>query len=201
MFKNKLTITFVLMIGFCFHTYAQSIYEEARNEYLYGDLKKAIVLFSTSIKNGEQIAKSYMYRGVAKSFLNDFTGAKSDLNASEEIDSDDFELYYYYGKYHYLKGEYNLSLNCFDKSIVLNKDFADSYDARALSRFLLEDYEGSIADENKAIQLNPKKYIYYTNRGNIFLQLNMYDEAINNFNHSIKIKPTSKAYTLSLIHI
>ncbi|MGC4038627.1 MAG: hypothetical protein QM764_21875 [Chitinophagaceae bacterium] len=81
--KKKWEILFgiVLLTNTCF---GQDYFKKASTEYFTGDLNKAIELFSKAIENNEELSKSYMYQGAAKSFLQSFDDGLKDLDASKK---------------------------------------------------------------------------------------------------------------------
>lgn len=171
-----------------------SIYETASKEYFQGDLNKAIALFTKSIENGEEIAKSYMYRGAAESFLNNFTDALADLNSSFKLDSLNDKIYYYYGKLYLFQGEYNTAIRYYSIAILKNPKYPAAYDERAVANSLLGDFEAAINDENTAIGIDSANQLYYTDRGFAKLKLGKYEAAIKDFDISLKLQVNQKAY-------
>lgn len=190
-FKNCFLFIVIFFPNFCF---SQNYYEDASKEYFYGDLSKSISLFTKSIENKQEIAKSYMYRGAAKSFLKMFDDALSDLNFSKQLDSTNVKLDYYYGKLYLFKGNYSLAIQYYSNAIFKSPNDAFSYDERAAAKVLIGDFKGAIADENIAISIDSTKEYFYTDRGFAKLKLKMYDVAINDFNTSLKIEPNQKAF-------
>jgi tetratricopeptide (TPR) repeat protein len=60
---------------------------------------------------------------------------------------------------------------------------------------LLKDYQGAVADYDKAIALNPKCGGYYCNRGDAEFWLKMVTEAQADYNKSIELDPhNAQAY-------
>ena len=177
---------FFLIENFC---YSQKQYELGYKEYLYGDLNKALDLFSKSIEDNQEVAKSYMMRGVTKAYLNDFYHAIEDLNESHKIDSSDYYLYYSYGKVYVLSGFYNKGLEYLNRAIFINQNDEYVYDYRAITKIKLDDYEGAIKDENIAITLNPKIDYFYNARGFAKAGLKMYKEAIEDYTKALELIP------------
>jgi len=67
----------------------------------------------------------------------------------------------------------------------------------ARSRFSLKDYQGAIADLNKAIAINPNSPKTYSLRGRSKIILKDYQGAIADLNKEIEINPNSpKAYSM-----
>lgn len=84
-----------------------------------------------------------------------------------------------------------LSLPCFSSDIKAN-DYCNS----GLKKLELENYQGSIEDYDKAVQLEPSNYDAYLNRGRCKYALKDYNNAIADFTIAIKINPNcNKAYS------
>ena len=80
-----------------------------------------------------------------------------------------------------------------NKSLTL-KQSAEGYRYRGIGASLLKDYQGAIADYNKAIAINPRDANAYNNRGNPKKGLKDYQGAIADFSKAIAIDPQSVAY-------
>jgi PGF-CTERM protein len=60
--------------------------------------------------------------------------------------------------------EYEKAIECFDKAIELDPNYANAYNNRGLTYYHLKQYERAIEDYNKAIELNPNGADAYYNR-------------------------------------
>ena len=58
----------------------------------------------------------------------------------------------------FLKGELERAIADFDLAIGTDPHLAAGYYNRAIARFRLEDFDGSLTDFNRAIQLNPRSW-------------------------------------------
>lgn len=67
------------------------------------------------------------------------------------------------------KGEYNKSIEMFDKSIDLKSDWEISYFYRAAAHQALEKFDDAMLDYSKAISINPKMTDAYYNKAQITL--------------------------------
>lgn len=93
------------------------------------------------------------------------------------------------------QGNYDLAISEYEKAIVLNPKYADSYNKRGLVYFNKNMYEQAIKDYTEAIQLNPKYTDAYNNRGIIYYNQEKYDLAIIDYSKSIELDPKyAKAY-------
>jgi len=61
-------------------------------------------------------------------------------------------------------GKYEKAIECFDKAIELNPNFAWAYNNRGTAHYYLKEYEKAVEDYNKAIELDPKDTRAYDNR-------------------------------------
>lgn len=177
------------------HLHSQSYFENGKHQYLNGDYKSAFDLFTKAIDTEDILrSKSYMFRGATRLFLGQIAEAKGDLDVSYSLDSADAKLFYYYGKYFLFRGEYDSCILFSVKSLKYDSTDADVYDQRAVAKSLNGDLQGAYDDENIAIRLNKSKEFFYSNRAYISISLKKYDEAIEDLNTSLSIKPSQKAY-------
>ena len=188
-------IIFVIVIIFSFgYTKSQSYYELGLKAYQEEKDDLAIELFTKSIENNQELAKSYMMRASVKTILEKYVEAFSDINQSINLDSMYYKSYYYYGRIYFLQGFYSSALKYFDKAISMYKNNSDIYDERAICKIMLENFKGAIEDESYAIQLNSKNENYYLTRGVAKMRLNLFEDAIKDYDNSLNILPTQKAY-------
>jgi tetratricopeptide (TPR) repeat protein len=192
--KTLKYLPLIILISISKFCYSQSYFEAAYNEYFNGDISKSIPLFTKSIKNSQEVAKSYMYRGAAKSFLKMYDDALLDLDSSKALDSTNTKLNYYYGKLYLFKGDNSIAIQYYSNAILQNPKDPFAYDERAVAKALLNDFNGAIADENIAIYIDSTKEYFYSDRGFARLKLKEYNEAIKDFNASLKLEPNQKAY-------
>jgi tetratricopeptide (TPR) repeat protein len=175
-------------------SFGQSGYEAAMNEYLHGDLNKAIALFTGSIRNKDSVSDAYMYRGMANAFCGKFSTAIKDLDSSQFLNPANKKIDYAYAKVYLIKGEYSLSLDYNNLAIKEDPVNADVFDQRATIEIVLGNYIEAIKDENAAIKINSSLALYFTNRGFAQYKLNNFKDALTDFNHSIQIMASHKAY-------
>jgi tetratricopeptide (TPR) repeat protein len=64
--------------------------------------------------------------------------------------------------------------------------------ARGLAHDVLGNYDGAIADFDKALQLDPRRAAIYASRGNAYEAKNDYEHAIANFDRAIQLEPNRK---------
>ena len=65
-----------------------------------------------------------------------------------------------------------------------------SLNNRALARWRLHDLRAAVSDFNAALKLAPAEPTLYNNRGNVLLELKLYDEAEKDFDQAIALAPS-----------
>ena len=66
---------------------------------------------------------------------------------------------------------------------------SDAYDNRGVGYNGKKQYDLSIPDFNKAINLNPRNYQAFNNRGNAYYNKEQYDDAMDSYDGSLRINP------------
>ena len=89
----------------------------------------------------------------------------------------------------HIKGNPREAIYYHNKSISLNKDYAEPYDGRGFAHYMLGQYQLAVEDYNKAIPLKPGYADYYNNRGLSYSALGQYQLAVDDYNEAIRLKP------------
>lgn len=186
-------IVVILLLLNTSNFYSQNYFELGSKEFDNSNYLKALDLFTSSIENKTDIAKSYLYRGATNLFLNKVENAKTDLDESFKLDKSDAKLFYYFGKYYFLIKDYKSSIDNYDIAISKDSKYALAYSARGAIKCLSGNCETGMKDLDDAIRLEPKNYLLYITKGYTKLKLGKYEESVTDFETSLKIKPSQKA--------
>ncbi len=198
--KFRLLFPFLLLFtsqGFAqynFDTYFKEAVKDV-NEKNYTDALPKLNL-CLQVKPGESAA--YFYRGVCKYFLNDYQGAKQDL-----LDATAHYSPIYYDAYHFLAlskdrlEDFMGAIADFNK--ILDKYNTDPamYVERAFSKLSALDYNGAVADCNKAYSMAPMGISeagenLYLCRGAAENGLNEYEKALRDYDKALTINPKNE---------
>ena len=106
----------------------------------------------------------------------------------------DYKKYLDEGIYEFQCGKYKDALANFDKSLELKNDWEIPYFYRGAANQALENYDDTILDYTKAIQINDKMTDAYYNRANILLSRKDIknpdiNRAISDLNKSLELDP------------
>lgn len=91
-----------------------------------------------------------------------------------------------------LIGKLQKSKADFDHCILLNGEFAMSYDSRGVVNTQLGEYQSALIDFNRAIELDPTLATAWLNRANVKIQLKLFKEALEDYNQALGLKPDFK---------
>jgi len=132
-------------------------------------------------------AQDYLSRGSSLYEKGDFDGAIADFTKAIEISSRP-DHRSRAGDWKNKTGFGDAAMN-FDKVRALDPLTAVAYANRGLARYQLRDYDGVIADCNRAMAINPRLTDAYNNRGLARYAQADYDGALSDFDRAITINP------------
>ncbi|NJR50495.1 MAG: tetratricopeptide repeat protein [Leptolyngbyaceae cyanobacterium CSU_1_3] len=161
----------------------------SQSEAAFADFNRAIEL-APNDPNG------YFERGYAYYKSNNPDRAIVDFSQVIKLKPQFADAYYFRGiNYTYKKPVDALGANLdFSQAIKLDPTQVRYYDARGKLRNDSKDYQGTIADYTKVIQLAPSANVY-SDRGFAFAALGKNDAAIADYNQAIRLVPKHlKAY-------
>ncbi len=199
---NRILVLITFILFFSKSGYSQNEFQEALVVYENDDLNKAVELFTNIINSKKDVAKALMYRSDCLINLGKAVEAKKDLEQSLKLDPSTPKIHYFYGRYYIFNKEPEKALESFSEEIKHNDKDNQSFDGRAIAKVQLKDFKGAIIDEDHAISLYPTDHTFYNNRGFAKIQLELLNEALEDFKLSLKVNPNSKAYAnIGLVYI
>ena len=174
----------------------------AQAYYFRGSAKLDLLDFKGAIEDYDKsisldiVADTYVMRGLVKEELEDFIGAIEDYNKAISLDQNHAEAYANRGNSYRDIGNYFDAMSDHNKAIELssfakNSRFLEKmYLNRGVTKYTLaKDYEGSIEDYNKAIEINPNYFKAFRERGISKSANGDYEGSIKDFNKAIEINP------------
>ena len=120
---------------------------------------------------------------------NDFVSAREIIeNELKKVDAKS-EYYFYLAL---ITEDLETKRDLYTGAIENRKDFLDAYINRGLVKNELGDYDGSIADYNKAIEIDSKCALAYNNRGYTKYKKQDFKGALEDYNKAILLNPKFK---------
>ncbi len=84
---------------------------------------------------------------------------------------------------------YAAALEALDQVVTQAPDYAEGWNRRATVRFLVKDYEGSIADIDRTLELEPRHFGALSGLGQIYLLQQRPVEALEAFDQALEANP------------
>lgn len=81
------------------------------------------------------------------------------------------------------------AISHFDRAIQLSPDFAEAYNQRAISHFLMDEHEESLADCRKAVELMPHHFGAWAGTGHNHANLRRWRCAMEAYERALAINP------------
>jgi len=148
---------------------------------------------SALIATGRGNVPEYHYaRGAALLDKRDCDGALADFDAAVQLKPN--EAAYHGGRgmvFYTCKRDFHQALDAFSEVVRLTPNDAAAWDIRSNCKQLLGDLDGAIADDTRAIQLDPKTAMYRGNRAIAYQEKGDRVNALADFNFEVQASPTS----------
>lgn len=127
-----------------------------KNALYYEDFVLSIQYFNQVIKIKPYLAEPYMYRGIAKISLGDYTGAEQDCSSAIERNPFVPQAYFARGYARNNINKYEEAISDFNKALEFSPENTDVIANRGEAKERINDFEGAINDWNLYRKLNPK---------------------------------------------
>ena len=172
--------------------------------YSLGKFQEAIADYTNAIKINNKDPNNYLYRGIARFSIGEKQNAKADFLKSIEINPDYVLAYVFRGIVSLSLKDYKSAIYDLKKALEkvtekINPQLASSvYLPLGLVQFIIEDYQGAIANFTKVIELNPDyAELGYVSLGLVRLSIEDYQGAIADYNKVIELNPEhAEAYII-----
>jgi tetratricopeptide (TPR) repeat protein len=161
--------------------------------YAYSNLfsdKEAFADFDRAIELAPADSKFYYERGYAYYLRNNSQKAIADFSQSIKLNPDFEDAYYFRALNEQVSNLHNADADL-TVCIKLNSKEFKYYTERGEVRYKLGEYQRSVDDYTRAIQIRPDLE-FYSNRGFSLTALQKYEQALNDFNHAIRLYPRSE---------
>lgn len=151
--------------------------------------QEAVDSFTALIEIAPRNPNAYKNRGVAHMKLNQYDAAINDFEQVKTILPNLKGLYSNLGVAWYYKEDYTRAIENYDTEIFLSPDNHFAYFNRAICRAELKEYDASLKDIIKTLELVPKFYLALCLKGDLHTNMNQPKKAKQAYERAILINP------------
>lgn len=131
--------------------------------------------------------------------VGDRDGAAMDFATALEQNPDDPDIYYHRAQLHFILGEFAEAAKDYQKSIDLDRDFIFSHIQLGVTQYKMGSIASSMATFRRCIknfEKTPDVYNYY---GELLLDQQKYQEAIEKFDTAVEMERTVKPMAMNVL--
>ncbi|KAF1936866.1 mitochondrial precursor protein [Clathrospora elynae] len=167
--------------------------------YLKGDNEDALKDMDKSIELQPTLTQSFIKRASMHLELANPEAAEADFDAALEQNHDDPDIYYHRAQLHFIKSEFGEAAKDYQKSIDIDKDFIFSHIQLGVTQYKMGSIASSMATFRRCMKnfsQVPDVYNYY---GELLLDQQKYQEAIEKFDTAVEMEKTSKPLGMNVL--
>ncbi|KIW27794.1 uncharacterized protein PV07_07501 [Cladophialophora immunda] len=172
--------------------------------YLEGDIANALEDLNKAIELQPSLTQPYIKRASMQLELGNKDLAAEDFEKAMAQNKDDPDIFYHRAQLHFILGEYADAAKDYQKSIDLDKDFIYSHIQLGVTQYKLGSIASSMATFRRCVKNFDKVPDVYNYYGELLLDQQKYQEAIERFETAIDMerqtKPTGAINVLPLIN-
>ena len=168
-------------------------------KYLQGDMEQAKDDFTKSIELDPSLTQSYIKRASIKLELADRDAAASDFELACKQNPDDPDIYYHRAQLHFILGELPNAAKDYQKSIDLDRHFIFSHIQLGVTQYKMGSLASSMATFRRCIKAFDKVPDVYNYYGELLLDQQKYQEAIEKFETAIEMEKQSKPMGMNVL--
>jgi import receptor subunit TOM70 len=167
--------------------------------YLRGDNVDAIADLSKSAELQPTLTQSFIKRASMHLEQGDRDAAAKDFEQATEQNKDDPDLYYHRAQLHFILGEFADAAKDYQKSIDLDKEFIYSHIQLGVTQYKMGSVASSMATFRKCMRNFDKVPDVYNYYGELLLDQQKYQEAIEKFDTAVEMERQAKPLGMNVL--
>ncbi|KAF2790873.1 mitochondrial precursor protein [Melanomma pulvis-pyrius CBS 109.77] len=167
--------------------------------YLKGDNDDALVDMDKSVELQPSLTQSFIKRASMHLELANPDAAEADFAAALAQNKDDPDIYYHRAQLHFIKAEFGDAAKDYQKSIDLDKDFIFSHIQLGVTQYKMGSIASSMATFRRCMKNFDKVPDVYNYYGELLLDQQKYQEAIEKFDTAVEMEKTSKPLGMNVL--
>jgi len=160
--------------------------------YLEGDVNGAMEDLTKAIDLQPSLTQAYIKRASMQLELGDKDKAAEDFAKAAEQNNDDPDIFYHRAQLHFILGEFADAAKDYQKSIDLDREFIYSHIQLGVTQYKMGSIASSMATFRRCIKNFDKVPDVYNYYGELLLDQQKYEEAIQRFETAIDMERTTK---------
>ena len=167
--------------------------------YLQGDNSDALADLSKSIELRADLTQSYIKRASMHLELGDRDAAANDFEKAMEQHAEDPDIYYHRAQLHFILNEFADAAKDYQKSIDLDRDFIFSHIQLGVTQYKMGSIASSMATFRRCIKNFDKVPDVYNYYGELLLDQQKYQEAVEKFDTAVDMEKQSKPLGMNVL--
>ncbi|KAG0240377.1 hypothetical protein B0O80DRAFT_381294 [Mortierella sp. GBAus27b] len=159
--------------------------------FLMGNSAKALEDFDKAIEVDPNYVQTYIKRGSVYMEQGDLAKTFGEFTTAIGIDPTDPNIYYHRGQVHFITGDYKTASEDYIKSIELEPKFVFSHIQYNVAQYKLGNLSDAMAGFKKALKDFPESGDVNNYYGELLLDQQQYDQAMERFDKAIRLKPSN----------
>lgn len=160
--------------------------------------EKAIKNYNKGLNLNPHVENGYFSRGKVYFLMGKFHEAINDLTQTTLINPDSSKAFEYLVKAYEKIGNYQAAITNLDKLFQLSPENADAMYLKGKIQLHTGVFSGALESFQKAIKIKPNKPDFLNERGVAYFLLDKHDEAIKDWNTTLKIEKNNAVAMINL---
>lgn len=168
-------------------------------KYLRGENVSALDDLTKSVDLQPSLTQSFIKRASMHLELGNKDAAADDFEKAMEQNNDDPDIYYHRAQLHFILGEFPEAAKDYQKSIDLDRDFIFSHIQLGVTQYKMGSIASSMATFRRCIKNFDKVPDVYNYYGELLLDQQKYQEAIEKFDTAVEMEKQTKPLGMNVL--
>ncbi|XXH03509.1 hypothetical protein Hte_009914 [Hypoxylon texense] len=166
---------------------------------LRGSHEQALQDMDKSIELDPSYTQSYVKRASMHLEMGDRDSAAADLEQALKQNDSDPDIYYHRAQLHFIHGEFQDAAKDYQKSIDLDPSFIFSHIQLGVTQYKMGSVASSMATFRRCVKNFEKVPDVYNYYGELLLDQNNFDEAIQKFDKAMEMEKQTKPMAMNVL--
>lgn len=167
--------------------------------YLRGENVEALGDLTKSVDLKPSLTQSFIKRASMHLELGEKDAAANDFEQAMKQNAEDPDIYYHRAQLHFILGEFADASRDYQKSIDLDRDFIFSHIQLGVTQYKMGSIASSMATFRRCIKNFDKVPDVYNYYGELLLDQQKYEEAIQKFDTAVEMEKQSKPLGMNVL--